>query len=40
MNVNDLVAFVVDILNKVLAALGIDYVIEVGQKEEEAEPVA
>lgn len=40
MNVNDLVAFVVDILNKVLAALGIDYVIEVGAKAEDEEVVA
>lgn len=40
MNVNDLVAFVVDILNKVLAALGIDYVIEVGEKAEDEEAVA
>lgn len=37
MNTNDLIAFVVDLLNKILAALNIDYVIEVGEKEEAAE---
>lgn len=40
MNVNDLIAFVVDILNKVLAALGINYVIEVSKKAEDEEAVA
>ena len=40
MNAADIVAFVVDLLNKILAALGVDYVIDVAPKAEDEEVVA